>query len=92
MLDSIGQSAVRSLGVDVANLTSRLAVSQAVLNEIIAIGNSFDMSQWQHNPVPSDNGAPSGAYITTLPGTEADKLQRLMLMLQEIQGPAAEMG
>ena len=42
MLDPIGAKAIQSLGIDVANLTSRLAVNTAVIDEIVGQASEID--------------------------------------------------
>ena len=49
MLDSVGSSAIRSMGVDIANLTSRLAVQIAIIEEIIDMASTIDQNTWVHN-------------------------------------------
>lgn len=90
MLDNIGQTAVRTLGIDIANLSSRLAVSQAILDEIMRVASSFELTRWKHEPIQGDTPGLSpvqgrASYITTLPGEEAEKLEELLRIIRELQ-------
>jgi hypothetical protein len=81
VIDRIGQTAIRSLGVDVANLTSRLALTQAIMEELCEIAAALDMPSWKHEPIPNDDGSQSNAYMTTIPGTEMEKVQAILSIL-----------
>jgi hypothetical protein len=81
MIDRIGQTAIRSLGVDVANLSSRLALTQAIMEELCGIAASLDMPAWDHKPIPNDDGSQSNAYMTMIPGTEMEKVQAILSIL-----------
>lgn len=87
MIDSIGQTAIRSLGVDVANLSSRLAVTQAIMEELCGIAASLDMPAWDHKPIPNDDGSQSNAYMTIIPGQEMEKVQALLSILWRASQP-----
>lgn len=87
MIDSIGQTAIRSLGVDIANLSSRLAVTQAVMEELCMLAASLDMAAWKHDPISTEDGTEPNAYMTTLPGTETEKVQAILSILWRASQP-----
>jgi hypothetical protein len=87
VIDSIGQTAIRSLGVDVAILSSRLALTQAIMEELCGIASTLDMTAWKHEPIPNDDGSESHAYMTTIPGTEMEKMQALLSILWRASQP-----
>jgi len=74
MLDRIGTTAVRTLGVDIANLTSRLAVQAAVLEELINLAEAVDLAAWTHTPVTSDDDSTQVGAIITVPVEEYEKV------------------
>ena len=81
MVDPIGQIAIRSLGVDVANLSTRLAVTQAVMEQLCEIAAAIDMETWKVDTIPNDDGSESNAYMVTMPGTETEKVQAILSIL-----------
>jgi len=85
MIDPIGASAIKSLGIDVANLTSRLAIQTALLDEILGRVMEIDQGAWVHNQLTDENGETSGEYATTMPGTETDKVQALLAFIASLQ-------
>lgn len=85
MLDPIGQTAVHSLAIDLANLTARLAVYQAAVTQLIQIGDAIDRSTWSKDVIEEDTGGGNAAYIVTLPGTEAEKLEVLLASLDALR-------
>ena len=83
MLDSIGSSAIRSLGIDVANLTSRLAVNTAIVEDLIRQALEIDQNTWQHEQI-MEGEMPIG-FTTTIPGEETEKLQALLSSITSLQ-------
>ena len=84
MLDPVGASAVRSLSTDVANLTSRLAVTYALIEQLTALYDDLDPSTWDHEPITDGDGSQTG-YTTTLPGEESDKLRMLLAFIDSMK-------
>jgi hypothetical protein len=82
MIDPIGVNAVRSLGVDIANLSARLAVQSATIDFLIQVAEQIDVTAWDHQPVKDGDDVEVG-FVTTLPGTEVEKVT---MLLREIQG------
>lgn len=86
MLDPIGAKAIQSLGIDVANLTSRLAVNTAVIDEIVGQASDIDPEAWQkQNPVNDNTGHPVGGYTVTLDGRDAEKVLALLAFIAALQ-------
>ena len=91
MLDPIGQAAIQSLAVDVANLTSRLAVAQATINQIITLGNDLHLGLWNTKRIEVPNRTTDEsieaqyAIVAEVPQEEIDKFQRLLSVLRELQ-------
>ena len=91
MLDPIGQAAIQSLAVDIANLTSRLAVAQASLNQILTIGNQINPGIWGNKrvevpPRSTDPTAiPEYRMVAEVPQEEAEAVQRLLAVLHDLQ-------
>jgi hypothetical protein len=84
-MDSISTRSIKSLGIDVANLTSRLAVNTSVIEEIIELASTIDQNSWVHQQLTDEGGEPSGEYATTLPGAETDKVQALLAFIGSLQ-------
>ena len=83
MLDSIGATAVRTLGIDIANLTAKLAVQTAILEEIMQAAHVIDTSVWQQ--IESDPDAAPTPPMVALPEEEAAKVQTLLALIQSVQ-------
>ena len=73
------------MGVDIANLTSRLAVQIAILEEIIEMSSTIDQNTWVHSQLTDEDGEATGEYATTVPGSEIDKLQALLAFVGSLQ-------
>jgi hypothetical protein len=85
MLDPIGAKAIQSLGIDVANLTSRLAVNTAIVDEIITQAAEIDSSLLlQGREMVNETGHPTG-YTVTLDGQTAEKLSALLAFIAALQ-------
>lgn len=84
MLDPIGANAVRSLSVDVANLSARLAVQMATLEHLMALTEEIDPSTWEVTPVTDGDDAPIG-FTATIPGEEIERLQALLGVIRSVQ-------
>jgi len=83
MLDSIGATAVRTLGIDIANLTAKIAVQTAILEEIMQTAAPIDTSVWQQIE-PDPDAAPTPPMIG-LPADQADRVQALLALIQSVQ-------
>ena len=85
MIDPIGAKAIQSLGIDVANLTSRLAVNTAIVDEIITQAGQIDPSLLlQGQEMTNETGHPTG-YAVTLDGQTAEKLSALLAFIMALQ-------
>jgi hypothetical protein len=84
MLDRIGTTAVRTLGVDIANLTTRLAVQAAVIEELINMQAAADLSTWVHVPVTDDEDKQIDTLIT-LPSAEYEKVIGILSLIGSLQ-------
>ena len=85
MLEPIGAKAIQSLGIDVANLTSRLAVNTAIVEEILTQASEIDPSLLlQGQEMTNETGHPTG-YTVTLDGHTADKLSALLAFIATLQ-------
>lgn len=84
MIDPIGIAAVRSLTVDIANLTGRLAVQSATIDMLISLAEQVDTSTWDQQPVLGENEVQVG-FITTLPGQEVEKLSALLAEINALK-------
>jgi hypothetical protein len=78
-LDPIATAAVRGLSVDVGNLTARLAVISAVIEDLVKRMNSLDPSTWKMEPDGERD------YNATLPGAEMNKLQGILQVLRSLE-------
>ena len=76
--EPVGLKAVQSLSVDVANLTSRLAILTAMVEQLIEVADGLDQSLWSVQQVADQD---VDAHVVTIPGTEVDKLQQLLALL-----------
>lgn len=86
MLDNIGARAIQSLGIDVANLTTRLSVNTATLDEIITMANEIDPQVWDaQTPLSDESGHPTGDYTVALHSVEALKIQSLLAFIGSLQ-------
>lgn len=68
-------SAVRILGVDVANLSARCAVYQAAAEEILLIAARLDARAWEHSIL--GEGADTKT-VTVLPPDQIEALDQLL--------------
>ena len=85
MIDPIGARAIQSIGIDVANLTSRLAVNTAIIDEIITQASEIDPDLLlQGQEMTNETGHPSG-YAVTLDGHTAEKLSALLAFIKSVQ-------
>lgn len=80
LTEPVGLRAVQSLSIDIANLTSRLAVLGGMVGELAERAAHIDQSLWNRQPV-EDNG-PSPVELVTMPGTEADKIEQLLNLIR----------
>lgn len=77
-MDNIGAAAIRSLGVDIANLSARLAVQTAILEDILTQANEIEPKDW---PVDGDNGD----VHVILNTSECAKVQALLASIASVQ-------
>jgi hypothetical protein len=82
VIDPVGVRAVNSLSIDIANLTSRLAITSAMIEQLIELADTIDQSLWSVQQVADHD---VDAHVLTIPGTEADKLQQLLALLQSMK-------
>jgi hypothetical protein len=69
-------NAVRILGVDIANLTMRVAVFQAVADEIMELAQHIDVTTWQDTTI--GEGGTDPRMVTTVPLEQREFLERLL--------------
>ena len=79
LTEPVGLRAVQSLSIDIANLTSRLAVLGAMVNQLAEQASQIDLSLWSHQGVADDGGTP--VEVVSMPGTEAEKVQQLINLI-----------
>jgi len=68
-------NAVRILGVDIANLTMRVAVFQAVADEIMELAQHIDVTTWQDATFPEGENP---RMMTCIPLEQREFLERLL--------------
>ena len=76
---------MRSLGIDLGNLMGRMALQTACVEYLIGLVNELDQSSWTHEPVQADDGGEPNAYVSTLPGTEMNKLMTILAALRSLE-------
>lgn len=76
---------MRTLGIDIGNLMARMAVQTSCIEYIISLVNDLDQSGWKHDPVQADDGGEPAAYVSTLPGTEMNKLMTILALLRSLE-------
>jgi hypothetical protein len=87
----VGQAAIQSLAVDIANLTTRLAIAQATMNQVLTYGNQFDLDRWQTKrveiPVRStdESVVPEYQIVAEVPLAEVEHFQVLLQFLKSLQ-------
>lgn len=81
MINDIGASAVRSLSVDVANLSARLAVQTAILENLMQLATEIDSSSWK--AIESSNG--DDEDLVGIPMDQGNQLQALLSALSSVQ-------
>jgi hypothetical protein len=64
--------AIRALSVDIANLTARIALSNATVEVVMALKEQIDRGQW----IGHDNG--DDPATVTLPIAEVEKVVQLL--------------
>lgn len=74
--------AIRLLGVDVANLTSRVAVYQATTEELIELALGVDERAWE--PVLSDDDDHTVTKVM-LPMDQQQALQRILMLINSLR-------
>jgi hypothetical protein len=72
MSEQTAYMAIRSLSVDIANLTARIAILNANTELLMALRQGIDRSQW----VGTNNGTDSPTV--TLPLAEVEKVAELL--------------
>lgn len=71
--------AIRLLGVDMANLTTRVAVYQATIEELIELALTVDERSWE--PImEGDQGDHTVSWVK-LPVDQQQALQRILLLI-----------
>jgi hypothetical protein len=84
-------AAIQSLAVDIANLTTRLAVTQASLNQVLTFGNRLNPGIWLTKrvqvPVQPDSpeAQPEYRLVTEVPLEDAETVQLLLSFLRSLQ-------
>ena len=81
-MEPVGLRAVQSLSVDIANLTGRLAIINAMVEELIEMSDDIDQALWSHQQVADPD---VNASVVSIPGTEADKVARMLALLQSMK-------
>jgi hypothetical protein len=74
--------AIRLLGVDMANLQTRIAVYQATIEELIELSLTVDERAWE--PLLADDDAPSVVGIK-LPMDQQQTLQRILMLINNLR-------
>jgi hypothetical protein len=78
--------AIRLLAVDMANLTTRVAVYQATTEELIELAMTVDERAWE--PVLSDDDdedAPRTVTKVMLPLDQQQALQRILMLINALR-------
>jgi hypothetical protein len=68
-------NAVRILGVDIANLTMRVAVFQAASEGILELAAHIDVTQWQDTTIGEGDSA---RMVTVIPLEQREFLEHLL--------------
>ena len=84
-MDSIGARAVQSVSIDVANLTARLAVSNAYIDDVVEQVAALDQSQWRMTRLTDPENGQDTGYEVVIPGLEFDKLTTVLALIQSLQ-------
>jgi len=78
-MDQVGATAVRSLGIDIGNLTARLAIQNAVFEDLIQKASMITPMAWERQTVEEGNEAiAEGSEIVSVTGDEAEKVLTLI--------------
>lgn len=92
-MDSIGRYAVRRLSVDVANLTTELAVRVAGIELLTEMVAQLTPESWEHQPLKDEDGhivvplelrPPEECYEVAIPGGQAEVLIRILSLIREL--------
>lgn len=83
MTDAIGAAAVRSLGIDVANLSVKVAVQQAILEDLLQQASYIDPASWGKQDVAGLEGP--AIFTTLLTEEQAEQVRALLTSLKSLQ-------
>ena len=81
MSDAIGAAAVRSLSVDIANLSAKVAVQQAILEDLLQQATYIDPSDW----FKQESAKPGELPGYLIPEAHYEPLRTLLGSLKSLQ-------
>lgn len=82
MEDAVAHGALRRLGVDVANLSSQLAVMQSTVEYVQLVARQVVPDTWDKIMGDDDTGHPE--MQVTLKGDQVDSVMRLLAALDAL--------
>lgn len=82
LLSDTALHAVRLLGVDAANLMTRLAIYQATIEELLELADQVDERSWE--PLMTDDDAPVILGIK-LPPDQQQAVQRILMLIHALR-------
>jgi len=74
--------AVRLLGIDAANLMTRLAIYQATIEELLELADQVDERAWE--PMMADDDAPVILGVR-LPPDQQQTVQRILMLIHALR-------
>lgn len=78
MLNDIGASAIRSLSVDIANLSARLAVQTATLEKMVELAGGIDPTTWREADA-------DGESVLAIPPSHGESVRALLSVIAGVQ-------
>lgn len=79
---------MRALGIDVANLTSRLAVMNATLEHLIELASQITPMAWASDTVQDGGGQiPDGTQLISVTNDEAQRVLNLVGEVLALRAP-----
>lgn len=73
------------MSIDIANLTSRVAIYQAASEKILELAEQVDLASWTRQTVPADDGVGSVGALVTIPSEQAELLDQILDALDNLR-------
>ncbi len=82
MMTSTALSAIRMLGLDIANLTTQQAIYKAAVEELMEVGAQIDMRSWEPRTVGEGEDT---QYLICVPPDQREAVEHILNVIDGLR-------